>query len=395
MRKQLLALLGFSLAATVAHADELSADYKTALKQGRALEDKGDYQGAMNVFMPALAAKPNDNGVMASETSVVAFQLKQYGLAAELASQAVVASNSPTLMASAKFNVARSFEAQGLKQKAIDAYADSLTSRYRKSVLERLALLDATKATQVDPFAMHPMQGPLAKLSPFCTKLEAQARRDSGADPKPDPDIDAAQSTDDDDDATVTVEVKNCARLEPQQGEVTQAVARKGRAITEARVVTLETNTETRTGKYFSQTERYVVVKTAKGWWASAVLTASGSDHCQDHDQTVRQLSISGDRLVIRFDSERMHHCGGTSGTQSSSVAIIGVGASGVPQLMRPIEYSVIQNDGASWGNSDTDDKVTDQQVLTFKLTPTGIEFKAKAGKDLLDLVGKHPLIFR
>ena len=147
-------------AAKKATPDELRR-YRAALKQGQALEAKGDHTGAIAAFNRALAVFPDDPIVL-DEMATAYYKEKDLATAETLARRAAARTRDAKLRGRVLYNLGRVQEARGEKDKAIESYKRSLDDRPNHIVRERLATLDPAAATEKDRFAPKAMAGPFA-----------------------------------------------------------------------------------------------------------------------------------------------------------------------------------------------------------------------------------------
>lgn len=153
------------------------AQYRAAVKLGRGLERKGDHAGAIAAFQKALAAAPGDARAL-SELGWAQLQAGALVDASATTQRAIAGASEPALKAASLYNLGRVFEAQGAKERAVDAYGRSLQLRENGTVRQRLLGL-APGAAPPEALEAEKLAGPFASIAAYCKQL----RRDDPDEP--------------------------------------------------------------------------------------------------------------------------------------------------------------------------------------------------------------------
>ena len=325
-------------------------NYRAALKRGRALENKNDFAGAQAAFKEALTAERTDATAF-SELSNVDYSLKDFAGAIDAATQALTfAPGDAALRSAAYYNRGHAKEALGKKADAVDDYVLSLRARNRRVVRDHLAALDAARASAFDPFLAKVLTGP-SPLDKFCT----------GGKKSKLPTLEGEGSAPDEGvcDNPVTYFQGPKTALSSAQGNTAGTMAE----------IRLTADTD-----YFEEghgTDTLnVMVRTDRGWWrAPAIDTTWTNEHCDDK-ATIGDWSITdnGTRAVLRIN----HHAdcqgnGSADDVDTDSVAIIGIGKSGKPYIVGPVETMHATEEDSQMGEVNESVKKT---KLEYKAHP-------------------------
>ncbi|MCB9545311.1 MAG: tetratricopeptide repeat protein [Myxococcales bacterium] len=152
------------------------AKWRAGLKAGREAHRAKDYTAAVAGFDRALAAFPDDPRAL-MERGWARFQAGDLAGAGADTKAALGRSTDQRLRGAAFYNLGRVFEAQGEKQAATQAYKLSLEARPNKVVRARLAELGG-KAPE--PLAATPLLGPFADEAALCAALRTEAHLGKG-----------------------------------------------------------------------------------------------------------------------------------------------------------------------------------------------------------------------
>lgn len=150
-------------------AEELKR-FKALLTKGRALEAKGEHASAAATFEEALRVLEDASAL--SELAWSAFAMKDLPRAEAAARKAIARGTTPSVRASAYYNLGRICEAKSDRACAISSYSDSLGQRHNEAVRKHLASLDPQLAAARGPLAPVAMLGPFTTLSVACEDLK-------------------------------------------------------------------------------------------------------------------------------------------------------------------------------------------------------------------------------
>jgi tetratricopeptide (TPR) repeat protein len=142
---------------------------QVALRNGRALDQKGDLAGALAAFESASKLAPEDTAIL-SELGWALYRNKDLERAASLTEDAVSRSVEPRLKAASLYNLGRIREAQGRPSEAIRAYVESYAKRKTTEARERLVGL----VPRPEPIVTKPMTR-VRDLQEFCKQEEARS----------------------------------------------------------------------------------------------------------------------------------------------------------------------------------------------------------------------------
>jgi tetratricopeptide (TPR) repeat protein len=362
--------------------DELSR-YRAALKQGQALEAKGDHTGAIAAFNRALAVFPDDPTVL-DEMATASYKAKDLATAETLARRAAARSPNAKLRGRILYNLGRVQEARGEKDKAIESYKRSLDDRPNRIVRERLATLDPAAAVEKDRVAPTAMAGPFSSIRQWCARSETKKNCDAA---------------DDDGDGSPDNQE---GQEKPQFScdDKGPALAKPPAPFRAARVVVARCDYQN--NQELVVDEVVLALRVGDQWFIGDVTDALNNLRQSQSFETKLEarplVAGSPPRVLVHLTTSLMYR--GMDGTEDESLLIAGVGASGKPSLTRPILESSF---------SDEDDQETGENrgrhggklKLDFQpgemLEITGPTKKAGTGIDkdtLAPLLGKHQLVF-
>ena len=141
------------------------------MRRGRALARKGDHGAAARAFAEALEAAPGDARA-ASELGWAAFRAADLARARTATLESIAGTAEPAVRAASLYNLGRIEEAEGRKDRAAQAYRDSLALRPNPTVRARLVAVapdtppdQALVATKLD--------GPHRSLAAWCAAYVA------------------------------------------------------------------------------------------------------------------------------------------------------------------------------------------------------------------------------
>lgn len=328
-----LALFGATaLGLTIAAGSQVSAARKVkkdaaaqklfnaALNEGRKLADHGKNPEAIAAFQRALAIDPT--GVRAlSEMGLAHYRLKQYAEAEAAMRKALKGARDPGQRGRSYYNLGLILEGKGDAKGAVAAYSDSLKARYHQIVLDRLRKLDATAASALDPIAPRRMRGPYPTLEAMCAALNDCKKRME--------------------DSISAGPVYECNPASPLKSLA------KTTAPFEAVQVFSTTCKEEPSGDGDSadlsfESVAQLGVRSAAGWYVSEVGSMS-ADSRSSSDLKVLELRFAAGasgapRIWLRVQEEAGGDSGtGSLGSETESLVLAGIGASGVPSATPPL----------------------------------------------------------
>jgi Tfp pilus assembly protein PilF len=146
--------------------------WSEAMAKGRARFRAKDFATAVEAFDAALKISPDDAQTL-SELGWAAFQAGDLQRAEEMTRASLLRSSTAEVKGATLYNLGRIEEQRNVKDKAIDAYEQSLRVRPNATVLARLRSLDAARADAFAPLAFSRADGPHPDLAAFCAKARA------------------------------------------------------------------------------------------------------------------------------------------------------------------------------------------------------------------------------
>lgn len=356
--------------------------FNAALAEGRKLADHGKNPEAIAAFQRALAIDPS--GVRAlSELGLAHYRLKQYAEAEAAMRKALKGARDPGQRGRSYYNLGLILEGKGNTQGAIAAYSDSLKARYHQVVLERLRKLDAAAASALDPVAPRRMRGPFPTLEAMCAALNDCKKRME--------------------DSLSAGPVYECKTATPLKA-LAKATAPFEAVQVFATTCKEEPSGEGDTAELDYESVARLGVRSASGWYVSDVGSMS-ADSRSSSDLKVLELRFAAGaggapRVWLRVQEEAGGDSGtGSTGAETESLVVAGIGASGVPSATPPLLLRNVQSEepGAIEGGREI------VQGAKSKLKPSlnGDELdlapqgKPKAlAETPLAPAGKHPLAF-
>lgn len=144
--------------------------YRRTLARGRARHRAGDYPGAIAAFEQALAMRPGDSPILV-EMGWAALFAGDLERSAALQRLALAQSRDPELRGAAAYNLGRALEAMGQRERAAEAYQDSLRVRTSSVVERRLVDAGESVARRDFGFASRIGHGPHRSLWEYCDEL--------------------------------------------------------------------------------------------------------------------------------------------------------------------------------------------------------------------------------
>jgi hypothetical protein len=145
---------------------EARSRFRAAMRRGRALAKKGQHGAAARAFEEALAAAPGDARA-ASELGWAAFRAGEMALARKATLESIAGAAEPGVRAASLYNLGRIEEAAGQKERAAQAYRDSLALRPNATVRARLvAVAPDTPADKA--LVVMPLDGPYRSVAAWC-----------------------------------------------------------------------------------------------------------------------------------------------------------------------------------------------------------------------------------
>lgn len=328
-----LAMLGATaLGLTIAAGTQVSAARKVkkdaaaqklfnaAVNEGRKLADHGKNPEAIAAFQRALAIDPS--GVRAlSEMGLAHYRLKQYAEAEAAMRKALKGARDPGQRGRSYYNLGLILEGKGNTQGALAAYSDSLKARYHQVVLERLRKLDAAAASALDPIAPRRMRGPFPTLEAMCTALNDCKKR-----------MEESISAGPVYECKTATPLKSLAKATaPFEAVQVFATTCKEEPSKDGDPADLEFESAVQLG-----------VRSASGWYVSEVGTMSSNSRSSS-DLKVLELRFAAGvggapRVWLRVQEEAGGDSGtGSVGSETESLVLAGIGASGVPSATPPL----------------------------------------------------------
>ena len=328
MHKGLLCSLLFTRIALAAPPPEApppsDAICKKALKQGRALESKKDWKGAIAAFQVCIAADANHPKAL-SEMGWAAYNDKDLPTAATFTQRAVTAAVNPDQKGASLYNLGLIAEARGDKTAAIAAYTNSIKERQNTTVRARLATLDAKAAAALDPFIPQPMGDPDESIESFCKRENASNKL-------------IAADFDKDYDNDVPKMKCKCSAKPVEKGKVKSAPA----PYLAIRVFQSECERGGGMSDMAFQNV-YLGVQTAAGWFTQELVSVEQRHYCEENF-TLDSLKV-GDfvpggapEIAVRWSQNGGCRTGESS--SSTHLRVAGIGASGKPSITPTIDLA-------------------------------------------------------
>jgi len=304
-----------AITATAAHADrpkpKLTATakktYTDKLREGRKLTDKKQYAQAIAAFEAALVANPDDPSALA-ELGWTAYLAKDLPKAEGFTRKAIANNETPSIKGAALYNLGLILEARSDQKGAIAAYTGSLVARPNPVVRAKLQKLAPEALAAIDPFAPSAMEGPFASLDAFC-KVQPKTEDETPCE---------------------------CKSEELKGGKLAAPFAGVALADVQCRETDHSDN---------DHGWRFVVARTPAGWFARRLGEYNDTLWCQDHgalEGAKTDQLIPGDAVELAITFKEDGSCIGHSQTatdfDTTSLVVVGIGASRMPSATPPIE---------------------------------------------------------
>lgn len=275
--------------------------YRKKLGEGRKLSGQKKYAEAIVALQAALVANPGEPAVL-SELGLAAYMLKDYAKAETWTRQAIANNATPSIKGAALYNLGLILEARHDTKGAIAAYVESLDVRPNSIVRTRLGKLSPDAAKATEPFAPAALQ-PMASVDAFCKALPAPEQGTCA-----------------------------CTTIKP-------APLTLGGAFTDAQIIV-------RDCPYWEGADKgerfhYLAVKVARGWFAtdSELGDYDYNLWCDELGATATATTVDGKLAVTLAREGSCHgHSEEASDWTTSSLVIVGVGASTKPSATPPID---------------------------------------------------------
>jgi tetratricopeptide (TPR) repeat protein len=148
---------------------EVLRAWSKAMREGRARFRSKEYAAAQRAFDEARRLRPEDAATL-SELGWAAFNAGDMARAEEATRASLARTSTANVRGATLYNLGRIEEAKGAKERALEAYEQSLRARPNATVLARVRSLEATRADALLPLRFDAAEGPFSSANAFCEK---------------------------------------------------------------------------------------------------------------------------------------------------------------------------------------------------------------------------------